>query len=456
MKMDDKQWVVKQPVLKTMLKLGLPIGVTQALQVVYNLTDMYWLGRLGREALAAVNATWPVLFLIIAGLAGLFQAGLALVSQYWGAGEYRRSLNAGGQLLIIAIFTGIPLGVLSYMVIPTFLGLIRIPEEVAEGAIIYGRIFALGFAIFGLMESVLSIYSAAGDTFTVMKIRLIGVSINIVLDPIMIFGLFGFPALGIAGAAIATLLSDLVSGVISLVLLSKRGVRGERLTKSDLKLDPFLIKKFFRIGLPISISSLSDAAGFTVLTGIISLMGAGALAAWGVGDRPFSLIDILVGSVLAALSTIIGQNLGAENFGKAREAAYKALALAMGMSSIGVFTMIALRYEVARLFIPSDPEVIQYASDFILIMGPSIVFFTMLGVAFSVAQGSGHTKPVMYISILRLWFLRNILAYLFGPGPLSLGVKGLWAGMAVSNVITGLIALAWIVHGKWLKPVIKD
>jgi len=163
-----------------------------------------------------------------------------------------------------------------------------------------------------------------------------------------------------------------------------------------------------------------------------------------------------VGSLLAALSTIIGQNLGAENFRKAREAAYKALALAIGISSIGVFTMIALRYEVARIFIPSDPEVIQYASDFILIMGPSIVFFTMLRVAFSVAQGSGHTKPVMYISILRLWFLRNILACLYGPVPPSLGVKGLWAGMAVSNVITGLIALAWIGHGKWLKPVIKD
>lgn len=454
--MDDKQWVVKQPVLKTMLKLGLPIGVTQALQVVYNLTDMYWLGRLGREALAAVNATWPVLFLIIAGLAGLFQAGLALVSQYWGAGDYRRSLNAGGQLLFVAVATGIPLGILSYMAIPFFLELIGIPAEVREDAVIYGRIFALGFPIFGLMDSVLSIYSAAGDTLTIMKIRLIGVSINIVLDPIMIFGLFGFPALGIAGAAIATLLSDLVSGMISLALLSSRGVKGERLKKDDLKLDFSLLRKFFKIGLPISISSLSDAAGFTVLTGIISLMGSSALAAWGVGDRPFSLLEILVGSILAALSTIIGQNLGAENFGKAKEAAYKAILLATGITSVGVFTLIALRYEVARLFIPSDPEVIQHASDFILLMGPSIVFFTMLRAAYSVAQGSGHTKPVMYITILRLWFLRNILAYLFGPGPLSLGVKGLWAGMAISNVITGLIALAWIVHGKWLKPVIKD
>lgn len=454
--MDDKQWVVKQPVLKTMLKLGLPIGVTQALQVVYSLTDMYWLGRLGREALAAVNATWPVLFLVIAGLAGLFQAGLALVSQYWGAGDYKRSLNAGGQLLVIAVGAGVPLGILSYMAIPVFLELIGVPGEVREGAVTYGRIFALGFAVFGLMESVLSIYSAAGDTLTIMKIRLIGVSLNIVLDPIMIFGLLGFPALGIAGAAIATLLSDLISGVISLTLLSTRGIKGEKLRRSDLKPDFSLIKKFFRIGLPISISSLSDAAGFTVLTGIISMMGASALAAWGVGDRPFSLLEILVGSILAALSTIIGQNLGAENFGKAREAAYKALVLAVGITSVGVLTLITVRYEVARLFIPSDPEVIQHASDFILIMGPSIVFFVMLRAAYSVAQGSGHTKPVMYIAILRLWFLRNILAYLFGPGPLSLGVKGLWTGMAISNLITGLIALAWIVHGKWLKPVIKD
>ncbi|MFN3268676.1 MAG: MATE family efflux transporter, partial [Zestosphaera sp.] len=80
--MDDKDWVLKEPIVKVMLRLGLPIGVMQALQVVYNITDMFWLGRLGREALAAVNATWPVVFLVVAGLAGVFQAGISLVSQY--------------------------------------------------------------------------------------------------------------------------------------------------------------------------------------------------------------------------------------------------------------------------------------------------------------------------------------------------------------------------------------
>lgn len=148
--MDDKQWVVKQPALKTMFKLGLPIGVTQALQVVYNLTDMYWLGRLGKEALGIINATRPVIFLVIAGLMGLFQAGLDLISQFRGSGEYRSALKAGGQLLFIATATGIPISIISYLAIPFLLELIGVPGEVRSGTIIYGSIFALGFPIFGL------------------------------------------------------------------------------------------------------------------------------------------------------------------------------------------------------------------------------------------------------------------------------------------------------------------
>ncbi|MEL9908177.1 MAG: MATE family efflux transporter [Desulfurococcus sp.] len=220
--MDDKQWVVKQPVLKTMFKLGLPIGITQALQVVYNLTDMYWLGRLGKDALAAINATWPVIFLVIAGLVGLFQAGLALISQFWGSGEYRNALKASGQLLFIATAIGIPIGMVSYLAIPFLLEVIGIPSEVRPAAIVYGSIFALGFPIFGLMDSALSIYSATGDTITPMKIRSLGVFLNMVLDPIFIFGMLGVPTMGIAGAALATLISDLIAGLISLFLLFKK------------------------------------------------------------------------------------------------------------------------------------------------------------------------------------------------------------------------------------------
>ncbi|MEM4685681.1 MAG: MATE family efflux transporter, partial [Sulfolobales archaeon] len=107
------------------------------------------------------------------------------------------------------------------------------------------------------------------------------------------------------------------------------------------------------------------------------------------------------------------------------------------------------------LFAPSDSEVNQNAAEFLLIMGPSIIFFVMLRAAFSIASTSGHTKIVMTLSLFRLWVLRNLLTYIFGPGPVGLGVKGMWIGMSASNIITGVLALMWILRGSWLKPVIK-
>ncbi|MEM4594326.1 MAG: MATE family efflux transporter, partial [Zestosphaera sp.] len=125
------------------------------------------------------------------------------------------------------------------------------------------------------------------------------------------------------------------------------------------------------------------------------------------------------------------------------------------ITGLGVSAYMVFRYSVVSVFAPSDPEVVQGAADFLLYMGPSIIFFVILRAAFSVASGSGHTKTVMYLSLFRLWVLRNVLAYLFGPGPFRMGVRVLWIGMSISNIITGLLAFLWIVRGSWLKPVIK-
>ena len=453
--MDDKDWVLREPIVKVMLKLGLPIGVMQALQVVYNITDMFWLGRLGREALAAVNATWPVVFLVVAGLTGVFQAGISLVSQYWGAKDYESAMSAAGQLLLIVLLLGLPIGLVAYFLLPVIMVLIGVPTEVVPDAVTYGRYFSLGFTIFGLMDSTISVFSAAGDTVTPMKIRVVGVLINVVLDPVFIFGLGPIPPMRVAGAAIATLLSDFIASLIAIRVLTK-GIRGEKLRLHHLKPKPWLIRKLVKIGLPISISSVGEAGGFTLLTAIISMLGSVALASWGIGDRPLGLLDIFIASLLGANATIIGQSLGAEMYERAKTTALKTVLYTTLITGLGVSIYIIFRYEIVSIFAPSDPEVIQNAADFLLYMGPSIIFFVILRAAFSVASGSGHTKTVMYLSLFRLWVLRNVLAYLFGPGPLEMGVKGLWIGMSISNIVTGLLALSWIIKGSWLKPVIKN
>ncbi|MEM0296788.1 MAG: MATE family efflux transporter [Zestosphaera sp.] len=452
--MDDKDWVLKSSIVKVMIKLGLPIGVMQALNVIYNLTDMFWLGRLGREALAAINATWPVVFLVVAGLAGVLQAGISLVSQYWGAKDYESSMRAAGQVLLLVLLAGPPVSLAAYAALPPLLQLMRVPQDVIPGAVTYGRIFTLGLTVFGLMDATVSIFSAAGDTLTPMKIRLFGVLLNVILDPVLIFGVGLIPPLGIAGAAIATLASDLVAALLALHVLVK-GVRGERLRPLHLRPRPELLSKLVKIGLPLSISSMGEAGGFALLTAIISMMGSAALASWGVGDRPVGLLDIFVASLLGATTTIVGQSLGAGMYDRAKETALKSVLYSAAVVAAGISAFILVRYEIVSFFTPSDLEVIRYAADFLLYMGPSIVFFVILRVAFAVASGSGHTKPVMFLSLFRLWVLRNVLAYLFGPGPFGIGVKGLWIGMSVSNVITGMLALVWVLRGSWLKPVIK-
>jgi len=288
-----------------------------------------------------------------------------------------------------------------------------------------------------------------------MKIRVAGVLLNVVLDPVLIFGFGLIPPMKVAGAAIATLLSDLVASLIAIRVLTK-GIRGEKLRAHHLRPKPQLMSKLVKIGLPLSISSVGEAGGFTLLTAIISMLGSVALASWGIGDRPLGLLDIFVASLLGATATIIGQSLGAEMRERAKATALKAVLYSALITGLGVSAYVTFRYEIVSVFAPSDPEVIQYAADFLLYMGPSIIFFVILRVAFSVASGSGHTKVVMFLSLFRLWVLRNVLAYSFGPGPLGMGVRGLWIGMSVSNVVTGLLALLWIVKGNWLKPVIKS
>jgi len=450
-----KEWVIKAPLLKVMLKLGIPIAVGESLNLVYNLTDTFWLGRVGNEALAAISASWPVVWLIISAAEGILQAGISLVSQYWGARDWENSMNAAGQVILAVFIVAGPLALVGFFLIPLLLSLLGVPAEVLPQASTYSQIISIGIIFMGLAEGTSAIFSAAGDTLTPLKIRALGNAINMVLDPLLILGYLSFPAMGVAGAAIATIFSQAIAGGLALLLLHS-GVKGERLRLHNLKPRKWLLKKLLKVGAPLSILSLGEAGGFTLLVAIISMCGVDALAAWGVGDRVTGLFHIFVSGLLGASATIIGQSLGADLKSRAKEAAVKAAAYGAGIMAIGIGILIPFRYQVVAFFAPNNLGVIEAGAQFILIMGPSVIFFTLFLAAGAVAQGSGHTKPLMIMGLIRLWVLRNLFAFLLGPGPIGWGVTGLWLGMALSNVLMGLVALLWIMGGSWLEPVITQ
>ncbi len=448
-------WIIEENILKVMVKLGTPIAMGEALNIVYTMVDMYWLGRVGREALASVSASWPVIWLIVSAGAGVFAAGMAIISQFWGMNDFRRATKAGGQLIILSVLFGAPLAVLGYLVSGYFISLVGVPESVIDYASDYARILALGIPFIAIYESFSAIYVASGDSITPLKMRSAGVLINVVLDPVLIFGYFGFPPLGIEGAAIATVVSQFAVAIMSLIYIAFRGVDGHIITLESLLPDINFFRDILRIGYPISALMVGEASGFLILVHVISLLGPTPLAAWGIADRVLGIFHVFIAGMLGATSTMIGQSLGAGIPQRARIIAKKMTLYGSMIMGFGLLVLIPLRYQIAAFFAPGDDELIREVADFILIMGPSIVFFTIYLASRAVARGSGHTKPVMVFGLLRLWVLRNVLAYWFAISA-GLGVKGLWTGMAISNYITGSLALWWIMFGNWNRPVVRQ
>lgn len=452
---DDKLWVLRQPLLKVMLKIGLPVSMMEALRLVYNIIDTYWLGNYNSILLSGLAVSWPVIFLVTSAFLGVYGAGISLTSQYWGAKKFDMSMKVAGQLLFFTLAVSPLMAIAIVVATPALLALIGAPPEASSAAYSYIFYIALGSPVFGILESIVALYTAVGLATIPMIFRGIGTLLNIFLDPVFIYGMYGVPEMGISGAAIATVLSEFVAAVIGLAYFVLRGVKGEKMSFVHLLPDKELLKKIIEIGLPLSGSALADASGFYVLSGVIGMLGEEALASWTIGDRPFGIVSTVITGLLTACSTIIGQSLGAGLYDKAKEAAKKVLAFSIAITAVFVTPLVVFRNHIATAFAPDNPTIASYAADFMLFMGPSLLFFSMLTTARFVASGSGHTRPIMYLSFLRLWGLRNILAYLFGPGPIGMGVSGLWIGMALSNVITGLVAVCWILRYSWLKPVIR-
>jgi|Deesub1362A_J573_1020465.scaffolds.fasta_scaffold00099_110 putative MATE family efflux protein len=452
---EQNNWILEESVLKVMVKLGIPIAVGETLNLLYSMADIYWLGRVGREALASVSASWPVVWLIVSIAAGMFAAGISIVSQYWGMNNQKKAIDAGGQVLLLAMLLGTPLALVGFYFSGNFMVILGVPESTLPTAVVYVRFLSLGIPFIAVYESFSAIFSATGDTITPLKMRALGVLLNIVLDPLLIFGYFSFPQLGVLGAAIATVLSQMAVVLVWAAIIVIRGINGQYITFDSLKPDFEIIRKIVRIGYPLSALMFGEASGFAVLVYVISLLGSTPLAAWGMADRILGLFHVFIAGMLGATSTMIGQSLGAGLTERAKLIAKRASAYSSLIMAVGVAILIPFRYQISAFFAPGDTTLIKQAGDFILIMGPSIIFFMIYLASRAVAQGSGHTKPVMFLGLLRLWVLRNVLAYLFGPGPIGMGVDGLWLGMAISNYITGTLALWWIVFGRWNTPVVE-
>ncbi|MEE9116145.1 MAG: MATE family efflux transporter [Thermoplasmata archaeon] len=450
--------IVSGPILRTLFMLSWPIMATHFFQIAYNLIDTYWLGRLSVEAVAAPTLAWPMVFLLISVAGGLSVAGVALVSQYVGANDEREVKKSAGQVITLLTIVGVIVSMLGILASDSILQFIGAEQVVQDLASPYIKIIFASMPWMFVIMSYSFILRGWGDTRTPMYISALSVGLNIILDPVMIFGVQGLiPSMGVTGAAVATFISRTVGGVLALYLLFN-AKKTLSISRSDLKVDKEKAKQIFKIGIPASIGQALVSFGFLVMVGFVAKAGADAMmgkeiiAAYGIGTRIINIIFVIIGGLTGAAITMIGQNLGAGKPDRAVKTLHMTILSAMLILFVCTLTFFVFRAEIYGVFI-DDPVVIAEGGTYLMIFGLSTMFFGVYASSLSAFHGAGQTIPTMILGFVRLWLMRIpfsfLLAFQFGYG-----IEGLWWGMALSNVTSAAAALAWVSLGRWKKAVI--
>ena len=433
----------------TMIWLAAPIIASRVLSTIQESVDTIFLGRLGEAQLAAPVAVWPLLMLFAGVNFSVGAATSAMISQLVGARKFSDASKVAGELWGTVILLGVAAAIAVSVMAPLVFKVISLPPQVYPLSLAYLWVEAVSVPFMFTLFFFTGLSSSVGDTRKAFRASASSSIINLVLDPILIFGLFGLPRMEVIGAALATSISRILAGGYVAILLVKGSLGFQVLPKPP---SATTLSLAFRIGMPVAIQQVLTSSGFLVMTGIVAGLGATVMAAYNVGIAIIHIIQSVTMGFSIAMATMVGQSLGAGLKGRALEVALRGQSLVFITLSLGAAFIVAGRGILARIF-TSDPEVAGEAVRMIEIFAPSIPFLGLMFTSNGVGRGSGSTLPPSIINVARLWALRiplsYTLAYLAG-----LGSDGVWLGMSYSNIISGLVAFLWVAKGGWARSTV--
>ncbi len=474
--------VVDGKLFKPLLVLSAPIVASQVLNVGYNLADTFWVGRLGSDPVAALGYAWAIIFMVASLAIGLTIAGAVLVAQHKGNDNLRLSHHVAGQTFSFVTVLAVILAAIGYIGSPILVDLVGATPGTNpyELAVSYTRIMFIGIVFIFWFFLFDAVCRGWGDTRTPMYLVAVSVVINVTVDPFFILGfegnplfvwigleglqatlfdLTGFAGWGVEGAAIATVFSRGFAAVLGVVILFT-GRLGIQPTIADLWFDFEAIREIVRIGAPSAAELLMRSVGMAFMTIILALAGDDAVAAWGILHRLSSLLFMPALGLSRGTETVVGQNIGAGQFKRAKHAVYMSSAVIVA----GYAVIIALAYPYAEAIVgvflnvegSGNPElVIALGAAYIWIAGPAYLAQGVLRMMLGGLRGSGSTRAAMIFTFLELWVIRIPLAY-YLLAIADLGVTGVWWAVAISFTLSTAITGVWFVRGTWLEKVVDD
>ncbi len=441
-------------VIKSLFKLSIPIVMANFLQTAYQLTDTFWVGRLGTNAIASLSLSFPVIFLLISMGAGFAVSGTILVSQYTGQRNTRMVSKVCLHTLLIILTTSILLAGIAYYVIPYVISAMSPNQEIVRLTVSYLRISFIGLIFSYLYMMFQSLYRGVGDVKTPFYIVLITVLMNFALDPILIMGWGPIKAYGVDGAAYATVITQGIAAVIGLYLLAK-GKGGIKIHFRQIQIDLSLIKKIINLGFPASAEQSSRAMAMMVMTFLIATFGDIALAAYGIGIRVLTFMIIPSLGFAMATSALVGQNIGAGQIERTKEITKTSLWVIFISLTIAGIAFFIFAKQTLQIFVPNEIEVINEGVVFIRIIALTFGLIGVQQVASGAMRGGGSPMISMMVAIVSLWVIRFPIAYILSKHT-ALGQVGIYWSFVVGNILGATIAIVIIKKNRWIKNLTED
>jgi putative MATE family efflux protein len=444
---DRRTLFLEGPIARALLTLAGPIILGNVLQTGYQLTDAFWVGRLGAAAVAAVSVSFPVTFLVIALGAGLAMAGATLTAQYVGAGRQDLVNHVAAQTMLMVVITSVVLGALGYALSPSLLKLLGVAADVYAGALGFMRVSFVGIIFVFVYAMFQALMRGVGQTRVPLAIVFGTVVLNFLLDPLFIFGWGPIAGRGVMGAAIATLVTQALAAVLGIVIFM-RGRHGIHLSWRALSPDLSYIKRAFFLGFPASIELSTRALGLVVMSFLVASFGTLTIAAYGVGSTILQVVTIPAMGMSMAVSTLVGQNIGAGNIDRASRITVLGTWLGFAILSVAGIVAFAFAEVIVSFFIPNDSAVITEGARFIRIM---CLAWGCMGIQLCVVaafRASGNMLSAMVIALVAQWMFQFPLAYVLSKHTV-LHAEGLWWSFPATNIAVAIVSLSWFARGSW-------
>lgn len=418
-----------------LMSMAIPPMVSMLIQSMYNIVDSYFVAQMGKDALTAVSLAFPLQNITLALSVGLGVGLNSVISRSLGAKDKQGITNAATHGVALTALHSVLLLVVGLFLSRSFISMFSNDANVIQMGTEYCQVvlclsFGMQFHI-----TIEKMFQAVGNMFVPMCLQGVGAIVNIILDPILIFGKYGFPEMGVKGAAVATIIGQMTACLSAVLLFSRN--KEIKVNFKKFKLDFSMIKKIYNVGVPSAVMTAMPSVLVSVLNGILVSISQSGVAVFGLYYKLQTFVYMPSSGLVQGLRPIIGYNYGAKKYDRLKQAMKSAMLVAVVIMVVGTVLFVAIPDKILLLF-KADSEMLQMGVPALRIISIGFIFSAVSVVLSGAFEALGKGIQSLAVTLLRQLIIVVLLSVVLAK---VMGLTGVWISFPVAEVIAAVLAI---------------